>query len=430
MHNPNDHDLRITRTETKRNPLRASARCANINDILISNKQASSPGEIIPGGAVAVPDREADPRICMPSWRNFRKVAYQGGLYEAQDVLCEIDDVDLICLDPGKGFRVRENLQRKLLWRDSTKKLAFLNPGLRPIRLKRRYDIFIAICQNWWDLLCLNAIKGWKEQCGITVCWIDEMWAAWVPRYKNWLHVLNRFDHVFLNLHGSVHAVEEALGRRCHWLPAGVDTVRFSPYPDPPARIIDFYSIGRKWEGVHRALLDQVKRNRILYIYDTGNVNEMFLPDHKQHRDLISNIAKRSRFFMVAPAKMDIPFDTKGQIEVGSRYFEGAAAGSVLIGKKAECESFDKLFGWQDSVIEIETDGSDLVDVLSDLARQPQRLRDMSQRNCIQTLLRHDWGYRWKEILHVAGLQPKPAMEAREKRLTHMAQMAGFKDHP
>ena len=39
------------------------------------------------------------PRVCMPTWRNLTRNVYRCGLYEAQDILCEIDDVDLICLD-------------------------------------------------------------------------------------------------------------------------------------------------------------------------------------------------------------------------------------------------------------------------------------------------------------------------------------------
>jgi hypothetical protein len=364
------------------------------------------------------------PRVCVPSWRNFRRVAYQGGLYEAQDVLVETDDVDLLCPDPGKGFRLREHWQKRLMWKDVTKKLAFVNPGLHTIRLRRDYELFVAVCQNWTDLIYLNAIKGWRERCRTSVCWMDELWAAYVPREKNWLHLLNRFDHVVLNLSGSVKAVEDTLGRPCHWVPYGIDAIRFSPYPRPPARVLDVYSIGRRWEGVHRALLDLVAKKGISYIYDTINVNDAYLPDYRQHRDLISNIAKRSRFFLVAPAKMDSPVDTEGQVEVGSRYFEGAAAGAVLIGKKFDGDSYHKLFGWQDAVIEIKSDGSDVADVLSDLSGHPERLREISRRNCTEALLRHDWAYRWKEILNIAGLKPRPAMEVRERRLNQTAKMA------
>jgi hypothetical protein len=360
----------------------------------------------------------------MPSWRAFRRVAYQGGIYEAQDVLVETDDVDLLCLEPSPGFKLREKWLRSLVWRDITGKAAFLNPGLKTIHLNKEYDLFIAFCQNSFDLLSLNAVKGWKEHCRTSVCWIDEIWAGWVPRFKNWLHLLNDYDHVFVNLSGSVRAIENVLERPCHWVPNGIDALRFSPYPKPPARVIDVYSIGRKWEGVHRVLLEQAEAKGLFYIYDTLNVNDSNLPDHRKHRDLISNIAKRSRFFLVAPAKMDLADNTRGQSEVGSRYYEGAASGAVLLGKKPESESFRDLFGWPDAVIEINTDGSDLVNILTDLSGQPERLIEISRRNCTETLLRHDWTYRWKQILTIAGLKPRPALEARENRLKELADMA------
>lgn len=366
--------------------------------------------------------KESELRICMPSMRNFRKVAYQGSLYEAQDVLAETCDVDMICLEPGRGFFIKEKWQRRMIWRDRTRKVAGLNPGLKPVHLDRRYDLFIAVCQSYWDLLSLNAIKGWKEKCQTSICWMDELWAASVPEFKNWLHLLNQFDHVFLNLNGSVKAVEDALGRSCRWLPIGVDAIRFTPYPRPPARVIDVYSLGRKWPDVHRKLLDLTETKGLFYIYDTVNVNETVLPDHRQHRALIANLAKRSRFFLVAPAKMDDPLDSGGQSEVGSRYFEGAAAGAVLIGKAPASNSFSQLFGWPDAVIDIEIDGSNLEATLSGLANSPERSSEIGRRNARESLLRHDWGYRWQELLQAAGVGPTPGLTKRTARLRKLAE--------
>jgi hypothetical protein len=365
-------------------------------------------------------------KICMPTWRNFKRVAFQGGLYEAQDVLLELDDVDLICLEPMEGFRLKERYQRRLLWKDVTKRLAFVNPGLRPIRLEREYELFIAVCQNMWDLLYINAIKGWKDSCRTSICWIDEIWAGGVSAYRYWFPMLRKFDHVVLGLSGSVTAVEDAIKRPCHYVPGAVDAIRFSPYPNPPGRVIDLYSIGRKWDGVHQALLNMAAKKDIFYVYDTAvDAGDMQLVDHRQHRNLLANTAKRSRFFMVGPAKMGVPEDTHGQLEVGYRYFEGSAAGAVMIGQAPDCDSFRELFGWPNAVIEIKTDGSDVAEVLSSMSAQPEQLRDISRRNAREALLRHDWVYRWKQILNIARLQPTSAMEAREKRLKQLAKMAG-----
>src|ERR1051326_2255280 len=161
----------------------------------------------------------------MPSARAFTRRAFQCGLYEAQDVLVDVDDVELVALRPRprSAFRLRERWQRRLLYRDVSRRLIFANPGLERVRLTHDYDLFVAVCANYWDLLYLNAIDGWKDRCRTSVCWLDEMWVSEIARYKHWLHVLNRFDHVFVGYEGSVDAVSSALGRRVHWIGGGGD---------------------------------------------------------------------------------------------------------------------------------------------------------------------------------------------------------------
>ena len=164
---------------------------------------------------------------------------------------------------------------------------------------------------------------------------------------------------------------------------------------------------------------------RIFYIHDTmDNVANSTTRDSLQHRDHYSNVVKRSRFFMVAEGKVTSPEQTGGQVSPGLRYYEGLAAGSVLIGQAPDCESFRRDFDWQQPVIEIKPDGSDAVEVISKLISQPDRLREISCRNAEKALRRHDWVYRWGEILERVGLEQTPAMEARVKRLQELADLA------
>jgi hypothetical protein len=139
---------------------------------------------------------------------------------------------------------------------------------------------------------------------------------------------------------------------------------------------------------------------------------------------LLANQLKRSRYFLVAPGKVNLPEETRGQIEVPARFFEGAAAGTVMIGQAPDCDSFRQLFDWRDAVIEINPNNSEAPDVLADLACQQERLCEISRRNAVEALLRHDWLYRWKQILAIAGLKPMPQLELREKRLKQLADLA------
>jgi hypothetical protein len=369
--------------------------------------------------------RDAEPpRICMLSARKITRRAFQCANYEAQDVLQATDQVDLISPEPGRGFRFKERWQRRLLYRDLSERLIFANPGLQRVRLTREYDLFVVRCQTYWDLLYVNAIDGWKDRCKTTVCWIDELYAAAIPLYRHWLHALRRFDHVFVGFSSTVAPLSAAINRPCRWLPAAVDTLRFSPFPNRPERVIDVYSIGRRWANIHRILLRAAARGGLFYVYDTfPSIAEQEVYDHQQHRDFFAHMIKRSRYFMVAPGKVDTPEETHGQMEIGHRYYEGAAAGAVMIGQPPQCSVFAETFAWPDVVVPIQPDGSDVVQVLAQLTVEPSRVAEMSRRNAVEALLRHDWVYRWKEILRVSGLEPSPEMIARERRLRGLVEL-------
>jgi spore maturation protein CgeB len=370
----------------------------------------------------STPDSTRGARICLPTARRFSRMAFQCGHLEAQDVLAEVDDVDLVCLEAEPGFQKRQQWIRRLMYHDVTRRLAFMNPGLRRVKLQKDYDLLVVMCQTYWDFLNINAIENWKDRVRTSVCWIDELWAARLPLYKYWLPSLSRFDHVIVGMRGTVEPLSDAIGRRCHYVPAGVDALRFSPSPHWPNRVIDVYSIGRKSKGIHEALLEEAARRRMFYLYDTLQSGESHASDHREHRNLYANTAKRSRFFIVAPGKADVPRETQGQIEVGFRYYEGAAAGTVMVGQAPDCPQFRELFDWPDAVVGVRPDGSDVAAVLSRLTRERHRAEEIRRRNARGALLRHDWSYRWAQILDIAKLQPHPAMQGRRQLLADRAQ--------
>jgi hypothetical protein len=366
------------------------------------------------------------PRICVLTARGFSHNAFMGGAYEAQDVLLEIDDAELIYLKPARAYQLRQNIHARLVWHDFTGMLAFANMAFESVRLTKEYDLLVAYLPCHIDhLLQIAAVRGWKDYCKTSICWIDEMHAAFIPKLKNWWPALKQFDHIVVGYSGTVTALAEAIKRPCHWLPSGVDAIRFSPSPRPPDRVIDVYSMGRREEGLHRALLELAAKKGIFYLYDTFETSLTNINDYRQHRDMLANIMKRSRYFLVAPGKGGLPEATGNQIELGYRYYEGSAAGTVMLGQIPYCETYNTMFNWQDAVVEIQADGCDVADVISMLAGQPERLMEISRRNAVEALLRHDWTYRWKKILDIVGIEPAPQLEVRENRLKILAEQAG-----
>jgi hypothetical protein len=364
--------------------------------------------------------RTGPARVCMPTWRSFARMPFQCYRYEAQDVLCQLDDVDLLPLEPGAGFRIREKLQRRLLWRDYSRQLAYLNPGLRPIHLKQDYDVFIAVCENWWDLLYVNAVKGWKDRCRTSVLWLDELFVQMLPRYRHWLPSLLRFDHIVLGHASSAKALSAWLGRECHCVSPAVDVLRFHGDTPPVERPIDALSVGRKHAGIHKALLAQVEAERIFYMHDTLVGTSLEVADLAQHRNMLANLLKRSRFFVVGRGMMG-EAEAGGEHIVGARYYEGTAAGSILIGEIPRCQGYDEGFDWPDAVIELRVDGSDTYAALKYLSDNPDKMAAISRRNAVEAALRHDWLYRWKKIYAIAGIPVTERMNFRQETLRKLA---------
>ena len=248
-----------------------------------------------------------------------------------------------------------------------------------------------------------------------------ESWVSELRKRKGHLKLLSEFDYIILNCSASVQAIQDSTGRPCFYMPSGVDAILFCPYPNPPTRSVDVYNLGRRSNVTHHALLNMVKEKQIFYIYDTIDKLESSQPG--QHRSLVANIAKRSRYFFANAGKIDLPSETHKQAEIGPRFFEGAAAGTVMLGEYPRNDAFRSNFDWTDAVIEVPFNTPNIAEVLVELDSQPQRLEKIRKNNIMQSLLRHDWLYRWRRILDMVGLDPRPAFFERVKRLKELAEM-------
>ena len=359
----------------------------------------------------------SEARICVFSQRHLQRQLSASSDYEFEDLLCKIDDVDVLPAQPLPGYEIRRKISNQLARRAS---FASLNPGVRRLRISRDYELFFAKFLLLRDLLSLNALKEWRKHCRVAVCWLAEAWAHEAVKWKVYSKILSQFDYVILNCSASIQPMQDLIERSCFYVPPGIDAVKFCPCPDPPLRSIDVYSIGRKSQVTHRALLRMAEQKKIFYIYDTIIRMETACPE--EHRSLIANVAKRSRYFLVNPAKIDRPFETGGQNEIGFRYFEGAAAGTAMIGEHPETEVFGQQFGWPDAIIRVPFDAPNIAEILAELDSQPDRMEEARKNNTVQSLLRHDWAYRWRTVLNIAGLKPRTALIDRVEHLKKLAE--------
>ncbi|MEM6399457.1 MAG: glycosyltransferase [Cyanobacteria bacterium P01_D01_bin.116] len=363
------------------------------------------------------------PRILVVSMRGFQSQAFRSAEYEFEDVINSFDYADL--LSPNYIPNFKSEVKKKVanyagLFLNKNK---LLRSGCEELVIDKEYDLLFFICQHFWDLTCINDIKGWRDKCKKAVLWIDEIWAKELENHKTGLclKLTKDFDYIFTTQSQSVNAISQLVKRPCYSLPYAVDAVKFCPYPQNPQRHIDVYSVGRRSPIMHQSLLELTKRENFLYLYDTLKGLEM--RNYQEHRTLYSNLIKRSRYFIANKAKFDSGNQIGSQQELGSRFFEGAAGGAVMIGIPPVCEAYSKHFDWSDAVIELPDTSSDIAEIIAELNAQPERQEKIRKNNMINSLLKHDWVYRWEEILSKVELDNTPEMLVRKNYLKNLSEM-------
>jgi hypothetical protein len=210
----------------------------------------------------------------------------------------------------------------------------------------------------------------------------------------------------------------------------GVDTLRFFPRFDERSRAVDVCGIGRRSPVTHQALLEWALQNDRFYYYDTiqsgfvrGFTKHLTfrVSNAREHRILLSNLLKRSRYFIANRAWADKPDHTQGKEEIAARFYEGAAAGALMIGEPPDSDDFRTQFSWADAVLPIPFHAPDVARIIREVDADAARTARIRRDSVANALLRHDWVHRLRTILEVAGIPPSDAVLAREQKLRALA---------
>lgn len=355
-------------------------------------------------------------RVLMLSHRNVANTILARCLcFEFEDIIRRIDKADMLSPLRLSHFDTRYRLAARVARHFPIA----LNPGVQVATVDREYELFFAACNFPTDLLYVNTVKGWRAKCKTAVCWIDEILTSTLPDMKYFNDIISQFDHVIVSCRQGISEIERLARGDCQYILPGVDAELFCPAPNVP-RFIDVLSIGRRSPQMHLQLVAAAEANELFYFHDTISANGckygLTTAEPKQHRTLLANLAKRSKYFVVNPGKFDEPKEVGQEEIIGPRFFEGAASGTVMIGRRPNNAEFDKVFFWPDSVIDV-THESAVVDTLNDLNTQPKRLEQIRTNNIMYSLLHHDWAYRWEKVLELVGLDPMPEFYARKRNL-------------
>jgi hypothetical protein len=366
-------------------------------------------------------------RVLLLSMRRLATLVGYCVNYELEDVVAEVTGADRV--DVGGSASLERSRRAYKLGRLATgsSRLGWaLAPRPSTVRLERDYDLFLAVFNHPYELFALATVPEWRARSRVAVCFVNEAWRGQLPRYL--LELLAPFDHVFAGVYDAVDEVGRIVGRPCAYLPLGTDVLRFAPWPRPPGRSIDVCNIGRRSPVTHEAMMRLARERRIFYYYDTvvasgadGRHRTFSVGDAAEHRGLLASLLQRSRYFIANRARVNEPEFAGGRDEISSRFYEGAAAGTVMLGEPPRDEEFRRQFDWADAVIPLPFHSPDAARIIEELDRDPGRLARIRRDGVRNAALRHDWVHRLRAIYEAAGLPPPEAMREREARLAALA---------
>jgi len=379
-------------------------------------------------------------RTLVASEFNARDKAHFAQAYEFCRIVTECDDADVVApgidnylarylnaiLPPHDSHNVQRDFNR--LINGIRKGLRLRNaPTIEPVTFNQNYDLFFFVAWSPQSLVELSRIRNWRGRCKIAVAYLFELWSSTLEQDRRYLRLLDEFDHVFLLHSACISRLPSYTCAPCSFLPTGVDCLISTPYPSPPERVVDVYSMGNRATQLHRQLVALAERGDLFYLYDSLASTDSQVKDWHEHRLLLANTIKRTRYFMgFTPAITGASKVNKvaGEQVVPTRLFEGAAGGAIILGTAPQCAEFHQCFDWPDAVIEVSPESGDVAAVIDQLDAQPQRIERARQTNAVRCLLQHDWVYRWEDILSMVGMEPLPQLHHRKSRLRGIAAAA------
>ncbi len=362
--------------------------------------------------------------VLLLSLRKVEDVVAYCAQYEFEDVISSVVDADMAAPEKLDSVELSRKAYKLVRYLSGSRDLAgALVRPLAPRLLDKEYDLFLPVFSHPHQLFALSCVPDWRKRCRKAVCFIVEAWARMLPGYL--LELLSEFDHVFIAAQHVIGTVSKMIGRPCTYMPQGVDTLRFCPWPDPPLRSIDVCNIGRRSPVTHEKLLERARQGRLFYYYDTIKPAAKQVTFHvssgPEHRLLLASLLKRSRYFIANRARADQPELTLGRDEIAGRFFEGAAAGAIVLGDPPNTDEFRARFDWPDAVIPMPFDAPEVLKRIEELNADPRRQERIRKENVANALLRHDWVHRLRTILDAVGVAAPARVLAREARLASLA---------
>ncbi|MEL6384804.1 MAG: glycosyltransferase [Cyanobacteria bacterium J06626_18] len=277
--------------------------------------------------------------------------------------------------------------------------------------------VLFVICLNAAGLSMLSSIPNWRKQFDVVAAYVVDAWL-----FNAYPKETYQLDHLFVPVLEAIEGLEQKFKIPVSLLPFGANVLLHgSGQRDRP---IDVMSFGRTPVEFHQALSQGLNRpgsDRVYYRHPA--VDRQWYPqndcyegrvDH-EYRLLFHQMMRRSKVVLAFDPLYDTdqlyesykvntrPWKFKHSV-LSLRWIEGCAAGCAILGKRPKTVLADQILNWEDVTIELPENPDEWFRFTEKLLEDTSRLQAIHQRNYIESLSRHDWRYRIRDLFETLKL--------------------------
>lgn len=196
----------------------------------------------------------------------------------------------------------------------------------------------------------LDLYKGWERGAGKKILYLYDTLPGQYPVIER-LFGNDCWDLLITSFNDAAADLERLTGRKWHCLEQAADSRLFQPVP-LDQRPIHFSSYGRRYPALHEALKEFCAGNGLYYDYTTHDARHPVVDAPELYRQYAWHLA-HSVFTLSWPVELTNPARAGHLHPITCRWFEAAAAGTVMLGRKPANPAFDRWLG-TDMVVDID----------------------------------------------------------------------------
>ncbi len=242
----------------------------------------------------------------------------------------------------------------------------------------------------------LDLCKGWQSSVGKKILYLYDTMPSHYPLIKR-LFSDGSWDVLITSFNDAVEDLQQLTGRRWHCVEQAADRKIFNAIA-PEERVIHFSSYGRRYPALHDALKEFCNVNGLYYDYTTHDGRHPTADPPELYKQYAWHLS-HSLFTFSWPVELTNPARAGHLRPITCRWFEAAAAGTIIVGRRPGNPGFGTYFP-SDLVVNMDSalDRKGYMAALEALMKEKERYLSRAGEISAELRPRHSWHNRVKAI--------------------------------